>query len=584
MKPTASSTDVKVTSSEVGGDEIIKNDNFVVPSDFDQAHHQSGQPIFPTLKSAYIYSNYGISAWETVDFSGITDLINIQMGPSMVASVLQTSGTLAGLMTSIAMMGSVPSMYSLLGCIGMVGRDMAVASPIFQASKINRKNFYTPLDSTQSSMRFGKMLLNSNIVGIESNAIKSMLPAIISSFVLFDEAIKGYDPIADITIDGTSYKPISLYSIQMNCFTLSNALCIQQTAIDGSHWTSIAGVICGQILNMANCSRTGPGQGSHGLYFQKYCNKSDYKIHNVILNRLLGINNSFSTFLARLIFSYKYSPWKLYIDISKGQREAALKNNKVIFTRYLFEDLNFSDSTESNFKRYVGFDTIDAVIKNKIKKILHQSYDNDLDTIYDDISNLAKDTKLLYNSIVKFPKRCTIDENVMTTAQASTFQTNAPKYNKKLILNQKVFSDTKYNGVRLLNIYESPDKDQLKVLSTIMGNRVSIGMRFVAQWGHNKNYVTEDYYYKLVGLNELMQNATAIKPTLTTVTPSYYTGSSVNLDLLPYNLDGTPLTVTPAVKTMIDNQRNSMDKLINYAQIVGSFIPSLQARATQQKI
>lgn len=558
-------------SAEVSPNEYTRPHESSIPSDkFEQAHHMLPSYIPRAIKKVGIYSNYGLSAQDTVDFSLLSDLVNIQMGPAITGEMLKTSGTLGGLMAAIGIMGMAPSLHSLLFCISILAIDMSVSSPVFLASGINRKNFYTTLDKSGDTLRFLKLRPNDNITSFEVNAIKSMLNAVLIALVLFDDAVQKRKPGDTTNVD--------LYSLQINCINYTHALTIAQPTGTASHIASYAGRMCSVIFSLHNCSGSQNGQGSHGIYFQQYTNRIDYRIHNNLLSRLLGYGNSFSTLVARMIFSTVYSPQSLHVKMARGQRQTALTNKNVKFSRYLFDNTAY-DETSFNVGRYISFDTIDLIIRNKMLPLNNQ--DQRYNDIYDNLVGIARQTQQLVGQITSLRKSCTIEENAVSQQDANSFQSSIPVADLTT-LNPLVFKDSYYNGLQLLNYTETHDKYQFRILLNMLGNRVSLGMRYVAWYMHNLNYVTEDYYYRFASIDETLKKSTDIADIMNVTPPSSY-GTAIDLDNIGKVLNqATP--VDQAEKDKMDSQRQSINGLVDFTQNISTFLKSLQVRTTQTKL
>jgi hypothetical protein len=114
------------------------------------------------------------------------------MGPALCAEIGKSSGSLVGLMGTIGLMGMTPSLMELMLCIMLLSMEAGI-NMLGTASRINGKNFHTPLTKLTEPNKFKELKFRDNITSFEKNAIKSMLGAILSAFIFFDEALKDYD-------------------------------------------------------------------------------------------------------------------------------------------------------------------------------------------------------------------------------------------------------------------------------------------------------------------------------------------------------------------------------------------------------
>ena len=155
-----------------------------------QIHHVL-TPLYFTGGGGYsLYSNIGLSAYETVDFTLVSQLINIWMGPAVVGAILSTNGTLAGLMTGISMRSMAPSLLELMFCIGLIGIEIGITSPLWQAVKMNRNNLYTELLEEDITKRIKEDVDPSEqITSIDRNILAGLAPTTLIALYLFNTAL-----------------------------------------------------------------------------------------------------------------------------------------------------------------------------------------------------------------------------------------------------------------------------------------------------------------------------------------------------------------------------------------------------------
>jgi hypothetical protein len=224
----------------------------------------------------------------------------------------------------------------------------------------------------------------------------------------------------------------------------------------------------------------------------------------------------------------------------------------------LFQN-NRYDSTSIYNK--ISFDTINDIIINKSLPIKQQNVE--LNKIYAELLTICTDIKSMYTSIVKLDKGCPMDDKACSQQTAIKFYATAPKPNENFSLNSKVFPITNYDNNQLLYREEQYKGLYKNILFNMIGNRTSLGFRYVSWYLFNRNKITEDYYYKFAAIDEIYNKSDKFTDILKLTEPGTYNSYSLNLNYIYKVLNNIPATDTEEAE-LLRMQKESMTPLINY--------------------
>ena len=149
-------------------------------------------------------------------------------------AIMQSSGTLIGLMVGMGI--QCPSLLSLMMCLSLINIELQIASPLFQAFRINRKNlYYQLLPADGESIRCKKMDATDPLGRNEKTLMKTMVSPVLLSLALYNKL--------------RTVKNVELNDLYKKCFDISHAVCFGLVT-DSSHVRSFAAIICTTVMNM----------------------------------------------------------------------------------------------------------------------------------------------------------------------------------------------------------------------------------------------------------------------------------------------------------------------------------------------
>jgi len=166
------------------------------------------------------------------------------MGPAITGAMLLTSGTMIGQVTGMSMRSMSPSLMELQLCIGLIGTEVSIQSPIFQASKINRRNFYTTLLPEDITKRLKPVDPKNQLDHIEKGIFQNAIPSTLLALHLFKIALEKYDE------DSVNTK----MQIFEGCFNVVRMLAMPHVKGGGTYVRSYMWQMCSFMLGIYNCN------------------------------------------------------------------------------------------------------------------------------------------------------------------------------------------------------------------------------------------------------------------------------------------------------------------------------------------
>lgn len=477
-------------------------------------HHISPLSLFTINPTYSLYSNVGMSAFSTADFTSMSTQIQTWMGTSMSQASMAATPLLGAQMASMSM--KAPSMMALSTCMAMMSIEMNTTDPRWQAVKMNRTNFYTHLyekkdenDTTGSiaKMNFKEINPYEAIDRNEKGVLRTMIGVTLIAVSLFSKLSQD-----DIVLQNDSDKnyntPIEL---QNQCFDLAHTIGFAQVSTNSASYVrSACSTICAVLLGMPFCAWDQGGQGINMIYYQHLSTEANNQIHNtffknrfpqkqVMGNRTAITANSLYAYFARYMFCYKYSNFEVYVKYAQDKRcklEKKFNNLEDNIPEYLpnetFEAFLFQNATKLPPKRRkdengnvipknepddnpntdlfdrISFDSISEMITNHIsihnKNILEISeYEKFVEKEFQEFVKFANDYCKIYIKIIDILKtrKCTFTASPLTGTVSNNFFRQIKEdfpFNKKYLLNPILFAD---NTKLAINTDEITSKNEI---------------------------------------------------------------------------------------------------------------------------